>query len=87
MIEILSDNALTTVQDLGRFGLLNLGVGTSGAMDPLALAAGNLLLGNEENAAAIEVQVFPFAVRFHTPCCFALTGADCAARLDDRRAG
>ena len=84
MIEILSDNALTTVQDLGRFGLLNLGVGTSGAMDPLALAAGNLLLGNEENAAAIEVQVFPFAVRFHTPCCFALTGADCAARLDDR---
>ena len=84
MIEILSDNALTTVQDLGRFGLLNLGVGTSGAMDPLALAAGNLLLGNDENAAAIEVQVFPFAVRFHTPCGFALTGADCAAQLDDR---
>lgn len=84
MIEILSDNALTTVQDLGRFGLLNLGVGTSGAMDPLALAAGNLLLGNDENAAAIEVQVFPFAVRFHAACGFALTGADCAAQLDDR---
>ena len=84
MIEVLSDNALTTVQDLGRFGLLSLGVGTSGAMDPLALAAGNLLLGNDENAAAIEVQVFPFIVRFHAPCAFALTGADCAARLDDQ---
>jgi biotin-dependent carboxylase-like uncharacterized protein len=84
MIEVLSENALTTVQDLGRFGFLNLGVGTSGAMDPLALAAGNLLLGNDENAAAIEAQVFPFAVRFHAPCGFALTGADCAARLADR---
>jgi biotin-dependent carboxylase-like uncharacterized protein len=84
MIEVLSDNALTTVQDLGRFGVLNWGVGTSGAMDPLALAAGNLLLGNDENAAAVEVQVFPFTVRFHAPCGFAVTGADCAARLDDR---
>jgi biotin-dependent carboxylase-like uncharacterized protein len=84
MIEVLSDTALTTVQDLGRFGLLNWGVGSSGAMDPLALAAGNLLLGNDENAAAVEVQVFPFAVRFHAPCGFAVTGADCAARLDDQ---
>ena len=40
MIEILSDAALSTVQDLGRTGALNWGVGTSGAMDPLALAAG-----------------------------------------------
>ncbi|TMH01974.1 MAG: allophanate hydrolase, partial [Betaproteobacteria bacterium] len=48
MIEILSSSALATVQDLGREGGLRWGVGTSGAMDPLALAAGNLLLGNEE---------------------------------------
>ncbi len=84
MIEILSDTALATVQDLGRTGALNWGVGTSGAMDPLALAAGNLLLGNPAGAAAIEIQVFPFLVRFTEPCAFALTGADCAARLDDR---
>ena len=82
MIEILSDTALSTVQDLGRTGALNLGVGTSGAMDPLALAAGNLMLGNPANAAAIEIQVFPFAVRFHQACAFALTGADTAATLD-----
>ncbi len=82
MIEILSDSALTTVQDLGRTGVLTWGVGTSGAMDPLALAAGNLLLGNDPGDAAIEAQVFPFQVRFDEPCGFALTGADCAARLD-----
>ena len=48
-------------------------------MDPLALAAGNLLLGNDDGAAAIEVPVFPFQVRFSEDCAFALTGADCAA--------
>lgn len=83
MIEILSSTALATVQDLGRFGSLGWGVGTAGAMDPLALAAGNLLLGNDVNAAAIEVPVFPFVVRFTEDCAFALTGADAQARLDD----
>ncbi|MEP6875007.1 MAG: biotin-dependent carboxyltransferase family protein, partial [Burkholderiales bacterium] len=83
MIEILSASALATVQDLGRAGALRWGVGTSGAMDPLALAAGNLLLGNDEGAAAVEVPVFPFQVRFTEDLAFALTGADCAALLDD----
>lgn len=83
MIEILSASALATVQDLGRLGALRWGVGTSGAMDPLALAAGNLLLGNDSGAAAIEVPVFPFQVRFIEGGPFALTGADCAARVDD----
>ena len=83
MIEILSSSALATVQDLGRLGALRWGVGTSGAMDPLALAAGNLLLGNDEGAAGIEVPVFPFEVRFDADCAFAVTGADCMARLDD----
>jgi biotin-dependent carboxylase-like uncharacterized protein len=82
MIEVLSSAALATVQDLGRNGCLRWGVGTSGAMDPLALAAGNLLLGNDENAAAIEVPIFPFRVRFAEDCGFAITGADCAATLD-----
>jgi biotin-dependent carboxylase-like uncharacterized protein len=84
MIEILSSSALATVQDLGREGALRWGVGTSGAMDPLALAAGNLLLGNDESAAGIEVPVFPFRVRFAEDCAFALSGADCAATLDSR---
>lgn len=84
MIEILSSSALATVQDLGREGSLRWGVGTSGAMDTLALAAGNLLLGNDESAAAIEIPVFPFRVRFAEDCAFAVTGADCAATLDAR---
>ena len=83
MIEVLSSAALATVQDMGRTGSLRWGVGTAGAMDNLALAAGNLLLGNDANAAAVEIPVFPFKLRFDQDCAFALTGADCAARLDD----
>jgi biotin-dependent carboxylase-like uncharacterized protein len=82
MIEITATGGLATVQDLGRCGGLSHGVGVAGAMDPLALAAANLLLGNDENAAGIEVPIFPFALRFTADCAFALAGADCAARLD-----
>lgn len=82
MIEILSATALATVQDFGRFGSLGYGVGTSGAMDHLALALGNLLLGNPEDAAAIEIPLFPFEVRLVQDCAFAVTGAACDATLD-----
>ncbi|MDO6405846.1 biotin-dependent carboxyltransferase family protein [Pantoea phytobeneficialis] len=82
MIEIEQSGALNTVQDLGRFNYRHMGVSVSGVMDPLALRAGNLLLGNEENAAAIEVQLFPFRVRFLQDTSIAVTGADCRATLD-----
>ncbi len=82
MIEIERSGALNTVQDLGRSAWRHLGVSVSGAMDALALRAGNLLLGNDENAAAIEVQMFPFRIRFLRDTSIALTGADCRAQLD-----
>ena len=84
MIEILSTLPLNTVQDLGRFGSRHYGVSTSGVMDPIAFVVGNVLLGNPDNAAAIEVQTFPFVVRFLADTNFAVTGADTAATLDDR---
>jgi DNA-binding winged helix-turn-helix (wHTH) protein len=43
-----------------------------GAMDLVALAAGNILLGNPEDAAAIEIAMFPFEVRFLADTHFAL---------------
>jgi antagonist of KipI len=46
---------LTTVQDLGRFGYAHFGISASGAADALALRAGNLLVGNAENAPALEM--------------------------------
>lgn len=82
MIKIEQSAALNTVQDLGRSAWRHLGVSVSGVMDSLALRAGNILLDNTENAAGIEVQMFPFRVRFLADTCIAITGADCRARLD-----
>lgn len=81
MIEVGATRALNTVQDLGRHGQRHLGVGTAGAMDALALEMANGLVGNARDAAGIEVQTFPFELRFLADARFALTGADCAATL------
>lgn len=82
MIEVLETPGANTVQDLGRFGYRRFGVNTAGAMDALALQVGNALLGNAPGDAVIEVQTFPFCIRFEKETGFALTGADVAARLD-----
>jgi len=84
VIEILTSHALNTIQDLGRVGARRFGVSTSGAMDPVAVAGGNALLGNEAGAASIEVQTFPFRLRFGADIAFALTGGDCSAVLAGR---
>jgi antagonist of KipI len=46
---------LSSVQDLGRTGLRQFGVSTSGALDPLALRVANLLVSNDEAAAGLEI--------------------------------
>ncbi|HEY0287663.1 MAG TPA: biotin-dependent carboxyltransferase family protein [Pseudomonas sp.] len=84
MIEILTSGALNLVQDLGRHGFLHLGVSRSGAMDDEALRLGNALLGNPDNAAGVEICVFPFKVRFKTTTWFTCTGADSRLSLDGK---
>lgn len=45
----------TSVQDAGRYGAQRYGMTPSGAMDPLALAVANCLVGNPLFSAAIEI--------------------------------
>jgi len=82
VIDIEATGPLNTIQDLGRPGYRNIGVTACGAMDTLALSIGNILVGNTPQAAGIEVQTFPFRVRFSARTAFAITGADCRATLD-----
>lgn len=84
MIEILSVTGPASVQDLGRFDQYRFGVGTSGAMDDVALRAGNIMLGNDENAAAVEIPMMPFRLRFDRNTAFALTGAAVEAEIAGR---
>ena len=74
-IEIKDPGLLVTVQDRGRFGWRRLGVPVSGALDPFALAAANLLLGNEENAAGLEISLSgPTIAATDQPVAVALAG-------------
>jgi biotin-dependent carboxylase-like uncharacterized protein len=85
MIEIMSSAALCTVQDFGRLTSRRYGVGTAGAMDQLSLAAANIMLGNPENSACIEIPIFPFKVRFTQDCDFSVTGTEGEVSLDNNR--
>jgi 5-oxoprolinase (ATP-hydrolysing) subunit C len=52
----------SSVQDRGRYGAQRYGLVPSGAMDQLALAAANTLLGNDPFAASVEIG--PFTASF-----------------------
>ncbi|MGV3551300.1 5-oxoprolinase subunit C family protein [Rhizobium sp.] len=82
MIEILTSGAMNSVQDLGRPGYLDQGIGRGGAMDRPALRIANLMVGNPEGAAAIEIAVFPFRLKFVEPANYAISGAECRASLN-----
>jgi antagonist of KipI len=80
-IRVASPGLQTTVQDLGRFGWAHFGISASGAADAFALRAGNLLVGNAENAAALEMTLMGGAFEFEANTVVALSGSDFGAGL------
>lgn len=65
---------LTTVQDGGRVGHRAEGVPLSGAADPVALRVANLVVGNQEAAAALEFTLLGPELRFARDAIVALAG-------------
>ncbi|HVI83462.1 MAG TPA: biotin-dependent carboxyltransferase family protein [Chthoniobacterales bacterium] len=55
---------LTNVQDLGRPGFREFGVSLGGALDTHALRVANLLVGNDESAAGLEITFGGLRLRF-----------------------
>lgn len=86
LIRVVSAGLQSTVQDLGRFGYAHYGVSASGAADALALRAGNLLVGNAENAAAVEMTLQGGSFEFEEDTVIALTGSDFGSGLPMWRA-
>lgn len=82
VLEIASPGLLTTVQDRGRYGFQRYGVPVSGAMDEFALRAANLLVGNDQGAACLEMTVLGPTARFLRDARIAVTGGDLTANLN-----
>jgi KipI family sensor histidine kinase inhibitor len=75
-IEVVRSGLFTTVQDLGRRGHRGRGVVQSGAADPFALRLANLLVGNPDDAAGLELTLLGPELRFSHDSLVALGGAD-----------
>lgn len=80
--EVLRPGLLTTVQDRGRSGYQKFGVPVSGAVDAIALRVANVLVGNPQGAAALEMTALGPELRFAADAVMALTGAEVEASLD-----
>jgi KipI family sensor histidine kinase inhibitor len=82
-LRVLEPGSLTLVQDRGRPGLAAIGVGTSGAFDRGAHRLANRLVGNDDDAATLEVLLGGAAFALPLGSWVAVTGADGPITLDD----
>ncbi|HSS24971.1 MAG TPA: allophanate hydrolase subunit 2 family protein, partial [Mycobacterium sp.] len=76
-LEILRTGPLAVVQDLGRAGLAQIGVGRSGAADRRSHKLANRLVANPDDRATVEVTFGGFSARVRGgDVDIAVTGAD-----------
>ena len=81
-LHIVRPGVLTSVQDLGRRGYQRYGIPVCGAMDSVSLRIANILVGNPENSAALEMTAVGPTVEFSEESVIAITGANLEPRLD-----
>lgn len=76
-IDVLDGGIQTTVQDYpGRLGLWAVGIPPSGPMDAYAHRQANHLLGNDIDAATLEMTLRGAILTFNCDCLVAIAGAD-----------
>lgn len=74
-IEIVKPGLLTTIQDLGRTSFQQYGISAGGAMDRFSLRVANLLVGNAEREAGLEMTLTGPEIRFDGDGWIAVTGS------------
>lgn len=82
MIRVKNPGLQTTVQDTGRIGHYEVGMPPSGAMDQYAYKVGNLLVGNKENAAGLEITYLGPELEFTEDTVIAITGGDMPPKIN-----
>ena len=80
-VTVLRPGLLTTVQDRGRWGHFSSGVPAAGALDMAAHDAANAAVGNDPDAATLEVTLQGPELRVEQPTTVAVGGADLNASV------
>jgi len=83
-VSVVRAGFLTSVQDLGRTGHRQFGISTSGALDPFALRVANLLVGNDEGAAGLEITLGGLQLRFNDERIVAWCGGEFDVQIGSR---
>lgn len=81
-IEVRRPGLSTTVQDTGRTGYYDLGIPPSGGLDQYSLRAANLLVGNPEDAAVLEIVYLGPELVFTRDAVVAVAGAVMTPKVD-----
>lgn len=81
-ITVLKPGLLSSFQDLGRFGHQHLGVPVSGVMDGRAHRLANMLAGNPDHEATLEITLVGPVLQFNAAGCMALSGAQLSPQLN-----
>ncbi|MBD2872698.1 5-oxoprolinase subunit C family protein [Paenibacillus arenilitoris] len=81
-LTVLRPGMLTTVQDLGRYGYQKYGVVAGGALDTGAARVANLLVGNDDREAVLEITLGGASFAIDRPMIIAVSGGDLSATLD-----
>jgi antagonist of KipI len=81
-VVVVKPGMLTTVQDRGRWGQQGSGVPVAGPMDAVSHRIANRLLGNDDEAATLEVTLIGPEVLFEESAVVAVCGAEFPVRVD-----
>jgi len=82
-ITILKPGMMSSLQDLGRWGFQQFGVPIGGAMDKVSATLANIICGNDENEAVIEMTLHGASFMFNESACCAIVGGGCKAFVGD----
>jgi antagonist of KipI len=74
----------TSVQDLGRTDFREFGVSLGGALDSFGLRVANLLVGNDEGAAGLEITLGALQLRFNDERIVAWCGGEFAVHVGSK---
>jgi antagonist of KipI len=83
-IRIIKKGLLDTIQDGGRYGHQHLGINPTGIMDFVSMRLVNALVGNDEHEAVIEMHWPAPVLKFEKDSCFAISGAEVVAYVDNK---
>lgn len=83
-ISVLKPGLLTTIQDIGRSCYQKYGVIVSGAMDTYAARLSNIIIGNSENEAVLEITLIGPSLMLEKGTLFSLTGANLSPTINGK---